>query len=213
MDELRTTAKKLSPEEQYQLRKNTVRLLKQGYKPVQIAEILDIGVSTVYAVRKAFNEKGIAGIKPRKRGRRKGENRILTPEQEHEIKSWIIDKDPLQLKLPGCMWTRENIRQLILEKYGVKLPLSTLGYYLSRWGFSVQRPKKQAYKQDEAKVAQWLDVEFPGISERAKNENAEIFFGDECGIQNTANYTKGYAPIGKTPVVRVESKKFKINMI
>lgn len=213
MEELRTEAKKLSPNEQYQLRKGIVRLLKQGYTPSQIAEILDIGVSTVYKVQKLYNEKGIAGIKLKKRGRRKGANRVLTPEQEREVQSWIIDKDPLQLKLPGCMWTRENIRQLIVEKYGIKLPLSTLGYYLSRWGFSVQRPKKQAYKQDEAKVAHWVDVEFPGISERAKNENAEIFFGDECGIQNTANYAKGYAPIGKTPVVRVESKKFKINMI
>jgi len=213
MDELRTEARKLSPDEQYQLRKNIVRLLKQGYTPSQIAEILDIGVSTVYKVQKLYNEEGIAGIKLKKRGRRKGANRVLTPEQEREVQNWIVDKDPLQLKLPGCMWTRENIRQLIAEKYGIKLPLSTLGYYLSRWGFSVQRPKKQAYKQDEAKVAQWVDVEFPGISERAKKENAEIFFGDECGIQNTANYAKGYAPIGKTPVVRVESKKYRINMI
>jgi len=93
------------------------------------------------------------------------------------------------------------------------MPLSTLGYYLARWGFSVQRPTKRAYKQDEAKVAEWVDVEFPGISERAKEENAEIFFGDEVGIQNTANYARGYAPIGKTPVVHVESKKFKVNMI
>ena len=93
------------------------------------------------------------------------------------------------------------------------MPLSTLGYYLARWGFSVQRPVKRAYKQDEAKVAEWVEVEFAGISQRAKKEKAEIFFGDEVGIQNTANYAKGYAPIGKTPVVQVEAKKFKINMI
>lgn len=87
--------------------------------------------------------------------------------------------------------------------------LSTLGYYLSRWGFSVQRPVKRAYKQDEKKIDKWLNQEFPDISERAKSENAEIFFGDETGIQNSADYAKGYAPIGKTPVVRMESKKMK----
>ena len=111
------------------------------------------------------------------------------------------------------MWTRENIRQLIRDKYKITMPLSTLGYYLERWGFSVQRPVKRAHKQDEKQVVQWLDVDFTGISEQAKAEDAEIFFGDECGVQNTDNYAKGYAPIGQTPVVMVESKKMKINMI
>jgi transposase len=213
MDELRTQAKKLSPEEQYQLRKNIVRLLKQGNKPDKVAEMLDVSRSHVYATKKSYDEKGIEGIKAQKRGRRTGEQRSLTPEQEKEIQVLIVDKNPEQLRLPGCMWTRANIRQLIREKYKIDMPLSTLGYYLARWGFSVQRPVKRAYKQDEKQIAQWLDVDFPGISKRAKNENAEIFFGDECGIQNTANYAKGYAPIGQTPVVRVESKKMKINMV
>ncbi|WP_462282763.1 helix-turn-helix domain-containing protein [Ruminococcus champanellensis] len=52
--------------------------------------------------------------------------------------------------------------------------LSTLGYYLQRWGFSVQRPVKRAYKQDQEKIDKWLNEEFPGITERANAENAEI---------------------------------------
>ena len=66
--------------------------------------------------------------------------------------------------------------------------------YLQRWGFSIQRPVKRAYKQDEKKIDEWLNEEFPGITERANAENAEIFFGDETNIQNTCNYMKGYAP-------------------
>ena len=48
---------------------------------------------------------------------------------------------------------------------------------------------------------------------RANAENAEIFFGDKTNIQNTCNYMKGYSPNGKTPVVRTETQKFKINML
>ena len=127
--------------------------------------------------------------------------------------SIIVEKDPDQLCLKGCMWTRNNIRDLIREKYGIDMKLSTLGYYLARWGFSVQRPVKRAYKQDQKQIDKWLNEEFPGITKRAEAENAEIFFGDETNIQNTANYMKGYAPKGKTPVVRVEAQKFKINML
>ena len=212
-NELKTNAVRLSPEGQYQIRKSIVRLWKQGKSNPEIAETLDVSERHVRNVKKIYAEQGIAGIKPKTRGRRKGEKRTLTSEQEWEIKKIIIDRCPEQLKLPGCMWTRENIRDLIEQKYKIDMPLSTLGYYLERWGFSVQRPKKKAYKQDEQKVADWVEQEFPGIKERAKEENAEIYWGDETGIQNTANYLKGYAPIGCTPTVLVDSQKIKINML
>lgn len=211
--ELRVNAQKASEETQYEIRKAIVRMLKKGMKGREIAKLLDVSEGHVSNVKKAYAEKGIAGIKPKHQGRKYGEKRILTPEQEKEIQQIIIDKDPMQLKFKECMWTRNNIRQLIKEKYGIDMKLSTLGYYLARWGFSVQRPVKRAYKQDQEKIDKWLNEEFPGITERAKAEDAEIFFGDETNIQNTANYMKGYAPKGKTPVVRTEAKKIKINMI
>lgn len=212
-NELKTNALKATTEEQYQIRKTIVRLLKDGKSGREIAKLLDVSEGHVSNVKKAYEKDGIQGIKIKKRGRRKGAQRTLTPEQEREVRELLIDKSPEQLKIPGFMWTRGHVRELIRRRYKINMPLSTLGYYLQRWGFSVQRPKKQAYKQDKKKVENWLNVEFPGITERAKTENAEIFFGDETGIQNTANYARGYAPIGQTPVVLVESKKIKINML
>lgn len=212
-NELKTNALQAGAEEQYQIRKNIIRLFKKGKKAKEIAEILDVSLRHVYNTMKQYKDGGIAAIRSKRRGRQKGEKRSLTPVQEKEIMEIIVDKTPEQMKLAGCMWTRENIRGLIASKYKITLGLSTLGVYLRRWGFSVQRPAKRAYKQDEKKVDSWLNIEFPGISERAEAEDAEIFFGDETGLQNTANYLKGYAPIGKTPIVRVESKKMKINML
>ena len=212
-NELRTNAKSLSQAEQYQLRKSIIRMLKRGIAPNEVAAVLGVSRSHVYATKKTYDEKGIEGIKPGKRGRREGAKRRLTPEQEREIRDIIVDRFPEQLRLPGCMWTRENIRDLIKQKYKIDMPLSTLGYYLERWGFSVQRPKKRAYKQDEKKVAEWVEQEFPCIRQRAKAENAEIYWGDETGVQNTANYLRGYAPIGCTPTALVDSKRIRINML
>lgn len=212
-NELKTNAVKLSPEEQYQIRKSIVRLSKKGKENGEIAEILDVSERHVRSIKRQYAQGGLEAIKPKKRGRSIGEKRVLTAEQEKEIQKIITDKDPMQLKFKDCMWTRKNIAELIYQKYGIKIKLSTLGYYLQRWGFSVQRPVKRAYEQDQEKIDKWLNDEFPGITERAKAENAEIFFGDETNIQNTCNYMKGYAPKGKTPVVRTESQKFKINML
>jgi len=211
--ELKTNAKRLSQAEQYQIRKSIIRLLKKGLTVEEVVQTLDVSRSHVYATKKVYEERGIDGIRPGKRGRRKGAKRVLTPEQERETQKTIVDHCPEQVKLPGCMWTRENIRDLLKRKYGIQMPLSTLGYYLERWGFSVQRPVKRAYKQDQQEVENWLEGEFPGIKERAKAENAEIYFGDETGVQNTANYLRGYAPIGQTPIVHVEVKKIKVNML
>jgi len=211
--ELKTNAKQATTEEQYQIRKSIVRLMKDGISGREIARLLDVSEGHVSNIKKAYEKDGIAGIKIKARGRRMGSQRALSLDQELEIRQTIVDKNPEQLKLPGCMWTRKNIAELIRQLYGITMPLSTLGYYLWRWGFSVQRPAKRAYKQNEQKIEQWLEVEFPGISARSKEENAEIYFGDEVGVQNTANYAKGYAPIGQTPIVQVESQKMKINML
>jgi transposase len=211
--ELRTNAKKLSPEEQYQIRRNIIRLAEKGHANDNIAETLDISLRLVQATKKNYEENGLEGIKPRRRGRKKGEKRILTPEQEREIQGIIIDKNPEQMKLKCCLWTRKAIHELIVEKYKLDMPLSTLGYYLDRWGFSVQRPVKKARKQDSERVEKWLHEAYPGIAAKAKAENAEIYWGDETAIQNTANYARGYSPKGKTPVLEVESKKIKLNLL
>ncbi|MCL2474516.1 MAG: IS630 family transposase [Chloroflexi bacterium] len=211
--ELRTDAKHLSPKEQFQIRKNIVRLKKQGKTGAETAQILDVSRRHVESTIKKFRDEGFAGIKLQRRGRKLGSSRVLTIEQERAVRGVIIDKSPEQLRLKGCMWTRKNIAEYIEQTYKMSMPLSTLGYYLLRWGFSVQRPAKRAYKQDAKKIVDWVEREFPGIKEQAKRENAQIFFGDETGIQNTANYAKGYAPIGRTPVLKTESIKMKINML
>ena len=48
----------------------------------------------------------------------------------------------------------------------------------------MQRPVKRAYKQGEEKVKNWVELEFPGITDRAKEEGAEICFGDETDYRN-----------------------------
>ena len=211
--ELKSNALGMGSKGQHELHKTIIRMLKDGKSGKQIAKDLGVSEGHVSNVKKLYAEGGAKALKPAKRGRPAGKNKILTLEQEREIQNIIVDKTPEQMCFKECMWTRNNIRQLIREKYGVDIKLSTLGYYLARWGFTVQRPVKRAYKQDEKKIDAWLNSEFPGITERAEKEDAEIFFGDETNIQNTANYARGYAPKGHTPVIQTEAQKFKIEML
>ena len=212
-DELKTNALVMGSKGQHELRKMIIRMLKDGKRGNEIAKELGVSEGHVSNVKKLYETGGAKALKPAKRGRPKGSYKILTSEQEREIMKIIVDKHPEQLRFKECMWTRNNLRQLIKDKYNIDIKLSTLGYYLARWGFTVQRPVKRAYKQDEKKIDAWLNSEFPGITERAEKEDAEIFFGDETNIQNTANYARGYAPKGKTPVIQTEAQKLKIEML
>ena len=212
-NELKSNALGMGSKGQFELRKTIIRMVKDGKQGKEIANILGVSEGHVSNVKKLYAKGGAKALQPQKRGRPAGKNSILTPEQEAVIQKIIVDKHPEQLRFKECMWTRNNIRKLIKDKFGIDINLSTLGYYLARWGFTVQRPVKRAYKQDAKKIDDWLNIEFPGITDRAEQEHAEIFFGDETNIQNTANYARGYAPKGQTPIVEKEAQKLKIQML
>jgi transposase len=80
-------------------------------------------------------------------------------------------------------------------------------------GISLHSVQKKHYKQKKDEIREWLDVTYPAIVRLAAKEKAEIWWLDEVGVQNTSNYVKGYAPRGKTPVIPVETKHIRVNMI
>lgn len=162
---------------------------------------------------KKYREKGWASLKKQKRGRRRGEKRLLTPEQEREIQKMICDKTPDQLKLKYALWTRQAVRELIRERYGVTYALQSLSVVLKRWGFTPQRPLKRAYEQRPAEVKEWLENEYPKVKERAREENAEIWWGDETAVKPESHFRRGFSPKGKTPVVHQPAKRFHSSLI
>ena len=85
--------------------------------------------------------------------------------------------------------------------------------YMKSWGLTCQRPTRRAYSQDDVRVISFKEKEYPAIVKRAKEEGAEIYWGDEMGVSNTANYERGFAPKGQPPVLKIESKLENISMV
>lgn len=209
----KTDARTHSPQTQYEHRKQVIRLRKKGITNKETAEIVGISITNASTIWQTFLRGGIEAIKPKARGRRHGEKRKLKAEQETAIQKLLVDKTPDQMKLPFALWTRDAVRLAIHQRYRIDLPLRTITDYLKRWGFTPQKPVKRAYEQNPKKVAHWLETEYPTIAARAKQEKAEIHWGDETGIQNDAYTARGFSPKGKAPIVRLNAKRAKINMI
>jgi transposase len=209
----KTDARKLSSEVQYALRQQIVRLRKQGRPNREVAHIIGVTERHTSKIWQTYIREGSSAIKLGQRGRRYGGSRRLLKEQEIELKRLLVDKMPDQIKLPFALWNRDAIRLAIKQRYGTDLPLRTITDYLKRWDFTPQKPVKRAYEQNPRRVQQWLENTYPGIESQAKQQKAEIHWGEETGIKNDAYNAKGFSPRGKTPVVRLHAKKCGINMI
>jgi len=209
----KTDARSLGREAQQQLRNQAIRLRHKGHTHAGIAEIVGVHPSTVRGWWKTYQREGPSGIRLKKRGRKQGQRRTLLPEQEREVQRLIRDKMPDQLKMPFALWTRRAVFGLIRQQWGIQMPIRTVGEYLSRWGFTPQKPLRRAYEQNPAAVQKWLDETYPAIAERARKEKAEIHWGDETGLRSDSQHGRSYAPRGKTPVVRLNAKRESMSLV
>lgn len=206
-------ARTLSPLQLDELRSRAISLWKKGLNRRHVAALLDVHYNTVGRWVSTYESEGPGALRSAKRGRKKGGSRNLTPTQEKEIQKVITDKTPDQLKMPFALWTRRAVCDLVEKRYGARLPERTCGEYLKRWGFTAQRPARRNYEQNPEAVRRWIEEEYPRIAQQAKKEGAEIHWGDEVGVRNDCQHGRGFAPVGKTPLVRNSSKRLSANMI
>jgi transposase len=196
-------ARRLSPTEQHERRRQVIRTYKRKINKAQIARDVGLSYSATCKIIDRYEAEGLAALAPRQRGRRSGDKRVLSAEQEAQICATICDKRPEQLKMEFTLWSRAAVRELIEREFKVSLHLRSVGKYLNRWGFTPQKPMKRAYEQSPDAVRTWLDETYPVIAQRAKAEDAEIHWGDETALVNTDVRGRSYAPRGQTPVAMV----------
>ena len=197
----------------HERRVQVIRLRKAGRTLDEIAQLTGLSKTGVFNICKRHDAGGAKALHDAPTGRQVGDKRLLSAEQEAQVQSLIMDKTPDQLKLPYALWTRGAVAELIEQRFGIRLPVRTMGLYLARWGFTPQKPIKKAYEQSPAAVKKWLDEDYPAIAARAKAEGAEIHWGDESGLRSDDVRGRGFAPRGQTPVIRVNNKRHGLSVI
>lgn len=206
-------ARLLNPTTQNYLRQQAIRLREQGKRIVDIAQYLGVHRNTVSDWWQQYQQEGEAALEQQPRGNKLGEGRTLNPSEEMLVQQQMREHFPDELEIDSALWTRQAVCSLIAQVSGVEMPIRTVGEYLRRWGMTPQKPLKRAYEQDPKLVETWLKQEYPGIQQRARREGAEIAWGDESGLRSDAQVGRGYAPVGETPEIRLNTQRARVNYI
>jgi transposase len=135
-----TDMRKLSRDARHERRVQVVRLRKAGGTYDEIAAQTGLSRTGVFDICKRHEAAGAKALRDAPSGRKSGDGRLLDAAQEAMVRKLITDKTPDQLKMPYALWTRGAVAQLIEQRFGIRLPVRTMGLYLARWGFTPQKP-------------------------------------------------------------------------
>ena len=151
-------AQKHGASAQIRLRATGIRLLHQGRKPNEVAEILNVAPATVYNWHEHFREKGVAslGDKPRS-----GRPLSATPEYCQALEQ-ALQSDPSELGYDFTIWTISRLLAHLQKVTQILLSDDTLRALLARQEYVYRRPKHDLRHLQDAEKRQtaeeWLDL-------------------------------------------------------
>lgn len=207
---MKNDARKLSTEEQHLIRKLAVQRVFDGESAAEVTRHFGLGKKTIFIWLKIAREQGLKALAPKART---GRNRKLSLIEEQEVKRWIVGNDPRQFGFDFGLWTRQIVLDLIKERFGIDLSLTSTGELLHRLGLTPQKPLRRAYERDEKAVQEWLEVVYPKVQKHAKKTGAEIFWLDEASIRSDDPLQRTWGEKGKTPIVKTSGQRQSINAI
>lgn len=205
-------ARQLSQSAQEEIRFRAVSMVRSGITQKETAKLLGVSRAAVNMWCQRAKKEGDEALRKRLRGQPIGQRQRLSGTMPAIICNIIRDRCPEQVKLPFALWTREAVQHLIYDKFKIRLSIRSVGNYLARWGYTVQKPVVRVYECNSEAVKRWVEVEYPAIVARAKLEKGRIWWGDETGLRSRHYTGTCYSPRGKTPITHGTGKHFGCNL-
>ena len=175
-----TDARRLTHKELTELRKRGVLAVQAGQPVSLVASVLGVQRSTLFGWLARYRQGGWQGLDARKRGGR-------PPKLTAEMLQWLyatVLQDPRQLQFPFALWTSGMVGDLVWRQFRIRLSKASVCRLLQQLGFSPQRPVWRAFQQNAELVDRWVKEEYPRIRAQARQQKADIFFGDEAGMRS-----------------------------
>lgn len=137
------------------VRYQVIYMLLSGESYEKIVDYTGLSLATLFNYRKAYCEKGIAGLRRKKQPGRKLH---LKAEQEAQVVATIVNQTPKDAGFPVEMnWTAPLLRDWIERTFGVSFSVRGTRDLLYRLGLSYTKPTYTLEKADPLKQAVFLE--------------------------------------------------------
>ena len=144
-------------------RKLAIRNVLDGWSQADVAAFLGVHPVTVAKWMAAYRSGGDDALAAKPVP---GRPRFLTPEQEAEVRSWLLKK-PTDFGFRTDLWTAARVAQLIRDRLGVAFHPSYLREWLTKRKFSPQKPARRAKQRDPVALDRWLADEYPAVQKKS----------------------------------------------
>ena len=104
-----------------------------GLSQVEAARLVGVQRQAVNIWVRRYRAAGEDGLLDGRRVSPRRGKGLLSDAQCRQVRDWITDRTPDQLKLPFALWTARAVLELIEQRFGIRLGLSTMQLYLQRW--------------------------------------------------------------------------------
>jgi transposase len=149
-------ARKLSADGLEDLRRCAVAAVESGVPRTEVARLYGVSRQTVGAWVRAYRLEGSDALRPRRRGRRPGDQLALSSARQLWMLRTMTTTTPDKMGLRDVLWTWQSLAELAHREFGVVLGTTSIRNYLIRWGFRPAGPQPIRMLTDRAAVTYGL---------------------------------------------------------
>jgi transposase len=161
-----------SQEELAKRRQLAMKLLKQGLKAQQVADVLGVKATTIYYWKSKVKKHGPKVLEAAPHPARES---ALTPPMRVKLQNLLL-QGPQAHGYMDQMWTLERIAKVILKAFGIKFHPSWVWVIMQQMGWSCQKPQRIPREQNPKAVKEFRTKVWPKLKQQASRGGKEGHF-------------------------------------
>lgn len=191
-----------APRQQDAVRFFAIKALILGTDPEIVSKLFCVTRPTLTNWIRSFNSRGIDGLIEK---RRRGRPRKIKTEDVDTFRQ-IIDEPNL---VGRYHWTAKKFHGYLREELGHEIGYRTVVRWMHEEGFRLKVPQPWPSRQDEVLRQSFVE----SLKSWLADENIELWFGDEMGVEGDPRPRRRWALKGSKPRVTKNGDHMRMNVM